>query len=207
MMKLCTCVRLPVFSLFLSIFGSFSSALCVTRPTFIGNKDNTNPSHTHTSTPLPSELTTTIFRSVQHTRQHHSISNRHVFRSICFDDILLSHIRKRDTTDRKKERSSTKCSHLGPVQSCIFSSLSGDQIKTNWLHLLNIRRNWNRLLQYLTRSSVASAFLLHSRLFFLSISSKLFHWFSGLVTNTFAWTSFAPSSSSNKSVRQKNGKR
>lgn len=135
--------------------------------------------HTHTSTPLPSELTTTIFRSVQHTRQHHSISNRHVFRSICFDDILLSHIRERDTTDRKKERSSTKCSHLGPVQSCIFSSLSGDQIKTNWLHLLNIRRNWNRLLQYLTRSSVASAFLLHSRLFFYQFLQSFFIDFRG----------------------------
>lgn len=86
---------------------------------------------------------------------------------------------ERDTNDRKKERSSTKCSHLGPVQSCIFSSLSGDQIKTNWLHLLNIRRNWNRLLQYLTRSSVASAFLLHSRLFFYQFLQSFFIDFRG----------------------------
>lgn len=86
---------------------------------------------------------------------------------------------ERDTNDRKKERSSTKCSHLGPVQSCIFSSLSGDQIKTNWLHLLNIRRNWNRLLQYLTRSSVAFAFLLHSRLFFYQFLQSFFIDFRG----------------------------
>lgn len=125
----CFCSLL--FSSFLFFRSFYLSSLCVMRPTFIGSNGNLPSAFAFDSKRFCCFFC--LFLRYDYIRQDHSISNHHVFGSICFDDFLLRH-KDIEETQQKKNQIHT-LSHemfdLGPVQSCIFSSLSGDQIKTN----------------------------------------------------------------------------